>query len=228
MKSKRDAAVRKRRRFQFSLRSLMLLVLFASLAMSWLATRIERTQKEDKAVERLRGLGAYVWYEHDYPVPGPVAPGMPSPGPGDRAPPGPAWLRGVLGEHFFATVDEVCFGSSVDDAAFEQLSALRHFRGLSLHGEKVTDATLEHLKGFTQLQELGLRRAKITDAGLRHLKGLTQLRQLDLSHTRVTNAGLEHLKGLTNLLWLNVDGTQVTDEGMNRLRQSSPKCGRFH
>ena len=67
-------------------------------------------------------------------------------------PPGPAWLRKLLGDDLFVNVTKV-----------------------DLRGSQVSDAGLKHLKGLTQLQELNLNDTKVSDAGLQHLKGLTQL-----------------------------------------------------
>ncbi len=55
-----EATARKRRRFQYSLRSLMLLVLFASLGMGWLAVRIENARKQEELVEKITKFGAGV------------------------------------------------------------------------------------------------------------------------------------------------------------------------
>ena len=94
-------------------------------------------------------------------------------------PPGPRWLRELLGDDFFADVTRVF---RLTEPGFD-------------------DALLPRIGQLTRLQELLLR--GIDDAGLKHLKGLTQLHSLDLGLTKVGDAGLEHLKGLTQLraLW---------------------------
>ena len=93
---------RRRFRFQYSLRSLMLLVLLASLGMSWYAVRAKKAREQKAAVEEIRKLGGMVHYDYL----GGVRSSRP------RAdPPGPAWLRNLLGDDFVATVVEVRFHS---------------------------------------------------------------------------------------------------------------------
>ena len=159
------------------------------------------------------------------------------------APPGPPWLRSVVGDDLFASVARVVLAdSAVNDTKLEHLKALAQLQHLCLHGAKVSnaglenidgltqlrslivgcpnvsDAGLEHLKGLTQLDFLDLRGTKVSGTGLRHLKGLSQLRVLYLYNTEVNDAGLQHLKGLTQLEKLDLRNTRVTDAGLQYLR----------
>jgi hypothetical protein len=171
-------------RFQFSIRSLLLLVVVVAIPCSWMA--VAGRQKE--VVEEIRQLGGLVQHDYKFQESGnPFASGVP---------PGPTWLRDLLGEDFFATVVDVnCVGSSV------------------------TNAGLEHLKGLTQLKRLELSTMPVTDAGLGHLKGLTQLEALYIDGTRVSDAGLVYLKGLTQLQNLELKGTHVTDASVKKLQE---------
>jgi hypothetical protein len=143
---------------------LFLLTFLVSLGMSWFATRMQRARQQKAAVEEIERLGGDV--EYDYAV---DQSGNPISG---AVPPGPAWLRNLLGNDFFATVVEANFLSS----------------------SSVTDASLGHLKRLTQLQRLFLCRTKVTDAGLEHLNGLTKLRELKLSDTKVADEGVKRLQ----------------------------------
>ena len=91
-------------------------------------------------------------------------------------PPEPEWLRSLLTDDFFISVEAV-----------------------TLNATQVTDAGLENLRELTMLQELSLANRKVTDAGLKNLRGLTALQWLDLSNTQVTDAGLDSLRGLIAL-----------------------------
>ncbi len=196
--------------FQYSLRTLFLAVFLVSIGMSWVAVRIERARREREAVAAIVKLGGQV--EYDYQV---QQPGGPLPG---ADPPGPAWLRNLLGENFFATVVHVYLADSTAlDPGLGHLKELTQLGTLNLMRTNVADASLEHLKGLTQLKALCLDSTKVTDAGIEHLKGLTQLQELDLGDTKVTDAGLEHLKGLTQLQTLDLDATKVTDAGLEYL-----------
>jgi hypothetical protein len=52
--SQPEAPARKLRWFQYSLRSLMLLVLVVSVGMSWVAVKMKRARQQDKAVEEIK------------------------------------------------------------------------------------------------------------------------------------------------------------------------------
>ena len=147
-----------RRRFQFTIRSLLLLTLIVSTWGSWFGVEMRAAKRQNEAVGVIEKLGGGVHYDWS---------GNPNP-----QPPGPAWLRRVLGEDFFATVD-----------------------GAFLEGSQGTDGDMENLKGLTQLRYLVLSDTQVTDAGLEHLKRLPQLYILSLDSTQVTDAGLENLKG---------------------------------
>jgi hypothetical protein len=212
--SQPKAPAHKLRWFQYSLRSLMLLVLLVSLGMSWVAVRMKRTRQEDEAVEEIRKLGGYALYDYQFSHSG---------NPFD--PPGPTWLRHLLGENFFAAVVEVNLtSSSLTDAGLEHLKGLTQLRTLNLIGTPVTDAGLEHLKGLTQLEELDLCGTEVTDTSMEYLKGLRQLRTLCLFGRPITDAGLVRLMGLARLQTLDLRGTWVTVEGVKRLQQALPKC----
>jgi hypothetical protein len=156
-------------RFQFSTRSLLVLTVAVAIPCSWLAVERKKAREQQQVVatieKQLRGSVAYDW---EYDVDGAWLP--------NARPPGPSWLRDLLGEDFFRAVVRV-----------------------NLSDEKVTDAALEQLKGLGQLRKLWLEHTKVTDAGLERLRGLRQLQELSLRGTEVTGTGLENLKGLGQL-----------------------------
>jgi hypothetical protein len=199
-------------RFQFSIRSLLVLVLVVAIPCSWVAVEMKEAREQQAAVEEIKKLGGQVQFDYEVRQSGnPLLP--------PSAPPGPTWLGGLLGEYFFATVVDVSyFGSSVSDAGLEDLKGLTQLQGLGLNHTPVTDAGLKHLNGLTRLQCLDLTGTHITGAGFGHLKGMTQLQELYLDETQVTDAGLGHLKGMTQLQTLALGRTQVTDAGLEHLK----------
>ena len=131
-------------------------------------------------------------------------------------PPGPAWLRSLLGDDFFGNVHTVFLrGEYITDADVERLKEFKALRSLSLHGAQVTDAGLESLAGLTQLTELMLDGTRISDAGLERLPVLAKLDTLLLDGTQVTGVGLEHLKAATHLRFLCLSDARVTDGGLH-------------
>jgi hypothetical protein len=79
---------RKRRWFQFSLRTLLIFTLVVAMGCAWLAGKAERKRRERAAVEALRKKDAWVIYDDDLLR-------------RNGTPPGPAWVRWLLGENYF-------------------------------------------------------------------------------------------------------------------------------
>ena len=184
--------------FQFSLRTLLLLMLVASIGLSWFAMKLQHVRRQREVVVAIEKAGGEVeWYTTST----------------------PQWLIHLLGERFFCTHITVSFyGNQITDKALEHLKGLTLLRCLGLQRTQVTANGLEHLKGLSRLQNLTLKDTQVTDAGLEHLKGMNQLQYLNLDWTQVTDAGLEHLKGLSQLRVLYLQGTQVTDTGLEHLK----------
>jgi len=232
-----------RRRFQYSLRALLIFVTLCAVFCSWFAPKIQKAKREREAVAQIEKLGGAVrwdWYD-------PMTGWDHEPNGTRRQPQGPAWLRALLGENFFASVDRLEVTPSFGDEALEHVRALRscsdldlsrsritdyglkHIEGLSgvldlyLGGTKITDAGLKHLQGFSDLQTLALGGTRVTDAGLAYLRGMSKLEYLDLRETEITDVGLGEISslGLRRLETLHCEGTRVTREGVDRLRQNS-------
>jgi hypothetical protein len=214
-----NAPKRKRRWFQFSLRSLLIFTMVCAVAGGWLGTRMEQKRKEREAVEAIVQLKGRAFYDYQREPPGPIdALGWRENG---VEPVGPDWLRKLLGENFFSEVDAVFFDDApVTDAGLVNLKALTHLHDLTLWSPNVTDAGLVNLRGLTQLQRLDLSGTQVTDAGLVNLKQLTKLQALILgSNANVTDTGLESLTELAQLQTLHLGETNVTDAGLVNLKR---------
>lgn len=175
-------------RFQFSIRSLLVMTIAVAIPFSWLAVEMKKARRQRVVVAAIEKLGGGVRYDYVFTPPW------------GFEMPGPVWLRKLVGSDFFANVEGVHFYEMSEmDIALPYLRELPQLWELQLENTQVTDAGLDHLKGLTQLRWLSLANSHVTDAGLRHLMGLTHLEQLHLSNTQVTDGGLQHLKGLTQL-----------------------------
>ncbi len=173
-------------RFQFSIRSLLVLVMVVAVPCSWFALEMKKANKQQEAVAEIRKAAGYVQYDYDRQFwrQGGIA-----------QPPAPVWLLNLLGVHFFADVVWVGdFHCQFTDATLKNLKDLTELEELDLGSTKITDAGLKNLEGLTRLRPLRLEFTEVTDAGLVHLKGLKQLRELLLSNTHVTNAGVRELR----------------------------------
>ena len=204
-------------RFQFSIRSLLVLVVAVAVPCSWLGVEMKKAKEQRKALEESERLGGYLRYDYEATWLGFA---ILNPGP-----PGPVWLRTLLGNDFFAVAVLINLGfTHVTDAGMPNTKGFGHLQGLYLDQTQVTDITLEHIKELSELRGLGLEDTQITDAGLVHVEGLTQLQWLFLGRTHVGDAGLEHLQCLAQLQRLSLDGTQVTNAGVGKLQQLLPHC----
>jgi Leucine Rich repeat len=206
-----------RRRFQFSIRSLLVLVLAVAIPSGWLAVESERAHRQRETVEWILKKGCDVHYDWEF---GTDAKGLPN-----VQPQGPKLMRNLLGDDFFNGIrgaylysDITYLNITITDADLKHLETLIQLQTLVLDGTQITDDGLEHLNGMKQLQSLYLDDTTVTDAGLEHLKGMIELQQLSLARTKVTDVGLENLKGFPQLNELNLGGTQVTDAGLVHLR----------
>ncbi len=221
------AALVLRWRFQFSVRSLLVLVLAVALPCGWLAGDMKKAREQKKAAGEIEKIAGHmqiadhvrggvttfpnVYYDWKL--------ALGSNWTANSQPPGAPWLRNLLGEDFFADVVMVStFSTKNADTALESLHALTGLQSLNLDGADVTDVGLKRLKGLTTLQELSLSYTKITDGGLENLKGLTTLQELYLDGTQVTDAGLENVRELPALSCLSLERTHVTDAGLDCLK----------
>jgi internalin A len=200
----------RRRWLQFSLRTLMVLMLVFGCAFGWLAYEIKQARDQRNTVKAFDELGGWVSCE-------PTSAGM------IRT--AVAWVGKLLGEDLSVDVCAVYLANNaVTDAELDHLRGLTQLRQLFLHSTQVTDAGLEHLRRLSKLELLALDGTQLTDAGVEHLGGLTQLQYLSVNSTHVTDAGLEHLRGLTQLQKLHLFSTHVTAAGVGELQKALPNC----
>jgi hypothetical protein len=171
---------RKRRWFQFSLRTLMITTAVVAAAAAILETRIERKRKERESAEALEELGGFVYYD-SY----------------KNEPSGPGWLRMMLGDSFFSEVVSVGFDFSrrpLGDAELANLERFPNLRDLNIRGCSVSADGIAHVKGLSQLVWIDFQGSNINDDELVNLKRLANLQDLRLQKTQVTDAGINELK----------------------------------
>ena len=176
----------KRSWFQYRLKTLFVLVVVVALPCVWLAWKRDAKRKEraaKAAIEQLGGYCLYRWKMENAPDP-----------------PGPEWLRRLLGEDFFTNVDVV-----------------------ALYAED-TDAAMTYVKEMPHLTIVTLSESQLTDEGLSNVEGLNGLHHLHLDNTHITDNGLKYLEGLTSLNTLLLAKTQTTDAGVSELQKALPNC----
>jgi hypothetical protein len=229
------AALASRRRFQFSIRTLMVLVIAVALPCSWLACEMKRARRQREAADTIYTFGGHIVFEDQsvlykrgneittIPWNPPVflAKNLPQMEPWNTSP----WLRRLLGDDFFMIVVAVNQSyQKVTDDGLNYLPKLSELKALNLDKTQVTDVGLTNLRGLTALQSLSLNGTRITDAGLKNVEELKTLKELSLNKTQITDAGLESLKGLKSLRNLSLEDTKVTPDGAWKLQQFLPDC----
>ena len=205
-----------RLRFQFGIRTLLVLVVAVALPFSWLAGQMKSARDQGSSVEAIRNLGGVI--KCDYEAADPAT--------WPAKPDGPAWLRTLLEDDFF---NDVYNATLFSNAEMEQLKGLPQLKRLWLGGydgyfvkrPQVTDAGLAHVAGLRKLKVLIMSGIKLTDSGLTHIAGLKELESLTLANTHVTDEGLAHLTGLSRLLVLELHKMPVRDAGLAHVARLS-------
>jgi len=178
------------------------------LASIWLAYQGCVARNQRLVVQAIRDLGGEVIY--DYEAKNDLI-GMPV------SPPGPEWLRDIVGDDWFRSVHYVRLqGKAVTNDSLPCLERLSHLRAILLINTSVTD--LSFLRRLPELEVLEVYRSPVSDDGLRVLPELRSLHLLDLSETHITDEGLRFVGRLPNLQVLRVNRTRITNAGLRHLR----------
>jgi hypothetical protein len=121
----------------------------------------------------------------------------------DATPPGPRWLRFLVGRDWFDSVQGVGL-YDCDAATDEEIAA--------------------SLRGVTDVRSLQLDRSNAGNVTMASIGSMALLRNLMMNGTDVDDAGLTYLYRLTELQNLDLRGTRVTEKGVQKLRETLPDC----
>jgi len=164
-----------RRWFQFSLKTLLALMLAACCLLAWVAYKRSQAAEQKAAYNLIIAKGGATNF-------GPES---------TRSP----WLRWILGDDVAGEGGCIEFGDSgLNDADLAQLSSLRQIQRLSLNKNQITDKGLAHLRKLPRLKYLSLDETQISDDGLATLRACDSLEWLSLYGTRTTTAGVHSLR----------------------------------
>lgn len=216
--------------FQFQLRTLLVLVALASIAMSWLTVKIQRAHRQRDAVKSLQSRDAHVLYDYMFSL-RPNGKGYSYNREAELQQ--PEILVTLLGKDFFTNVVQLSFvhihlalqGSTipahddtVPDSCLAHLSHLPGLNVLDLSGTGIQDAGLRHINHLAHLEYLTLNETPISDAGVEQIAAMRQLRCLRLARTKITDEAMNQLGRLDHLETLVLDETKITDAGLDRLK----------
>jgi hypothetical protein len=216
-------------RFQFTIRSLLLLVLVVAGPNAWLVQEWKAAQRQRRIIETARAMNCGILFDENIGTAGAIQ--MFS---GPRPP--LSWLQKTLGEDFFRDVAGASPRTDEQIRVLQDLTSIRvllandsaltdeglrcmtQWKGLE-HLElsdtaKITDAGLEHLRGLPQIQFLRLRRCNVSDAGMATFENLKELRVLDLGMTKVADEGFKHFRASTALRQVSFWGNKISDASM--------------
>jgi internalin A len=212
------------RRFQFSLRALMVVVLVVSVVLAWV---VRRALVQRDAVSAIVHGGGSVLYHWEYPgfrtqPDGRIVAGVPMK---KGVSPWPKWLMDRLRPDYFGAVTQVHVGPKDPDAVMARVAQLDGLKSLYFNlNVPITDAGFKYVRGMTELKHVAMpiRGSKLTAASLESLKGLTGLRGIYFTNNPpLTDSDLVHLKGLTGLQTLQIPTSPrsaITDAGLANLR----------
>ena len=200
-----DAPTKPRRRWlRFSIRSLLLLIALIAIPLAWKVNRAQNQRRVVAEVERLKG--SIVWVHEELP-----------PFYSDNDPPGPLWLRNILGDDFFADVCRIDIANpNCDDDTLAQIATLPSLNTISLMSDGITDRGRAYLTHLKTLETLLINSERVTDSGLKHVAQLPpRLVNLLLDCPQVTSAGLQFLNGRDNFRTLAARRARVSDSGLS-------------
>jgi hypothetical protein len=211
-----------------------LVLVIVVVALAYFLYTAHRARTQSKNVSEIQRIGGDVYYDYHYAtVDGSLDP--------DASPPGPSWLRSILGRDFFSDVVDIDLppemvddhllgnlcdfprlsslgvGPAVTDNGLRDLRRLKQIEFLSLTGPAVNDDHMEYLSTLKRLHSLWLEDTDVTGDGLRHLAKLSDLDNLSLSRSAIDDNGMKSVGRLQHLRSLDLNGTRITDLGLKEL-----------
>ena len=169
---------------RFSLKTFLVIVMILGMMMGRVTNKV---RQQRNAVNAILAAGGTVGFDYQYANPSGIGPRNQL-----AMPPGPAWLRRILGDELFRTpvVLTLQGESTTDEFLANQLGQFPELNLLSIKCSNVGDAALPHIASF-DLMRLRLDCPKITPAGIQQLKNLPALIVVE-SYRDPRNANLTH------------------------------------
>jgi hypothetical protein len=205
-----------------SLRALLLALLVLGAILGWRVNRAREQRLAVSVIERNGGVARYDWqFVNDVIVAG-------------RRPPGPRWLRRLIGDEYFQEVWNVVLhtnhapdgrelgGFRPVDEVVQCLRAFPTLKDLYIHRRGASDLALEAIGSLDSLETVAIASCpNASDAGVAHLRGLKRLKELFIEDARLSDVGLSHLFTLPSLETLCVSNVRFSGKAQSRATRPS-------
>lgn len=229
-----DCSMRRRCRWQFSVRSLLVFVALASVLASCLALMRNRYEQElQTACELERALLLVAVRDGDRE--GVLRRLFGRASGRDYRPVtelGPGWRNQAQGgpwtdEDELASIRHLrnlrkifIGGGGITDEAIGHLGELPNLESIGIYGEHIRGAAFRHWSALTKLRIVYVADTSVDDTTLGYLKDVESLEELIIEGraTRISDAGLRELRGFSNLKSLGLADLQITDKGLLHLK----------
>ncbi len=185
----------RRKRYQFSIRSLLILMTLLGGLLAWWGADLQREIRRIQGIHTLLAWGGTVQTVRD-----------------------PSWrgsFLSLLGWDAGKRVDSVALsGKQITDESTEILRRFPELRVLRLFECQVTNAGFQNLAPLEKLEHLDIHGTQITDAPLSRLANLPRLSTLVLDGVQLTKTSAVHLGNIHALNSLGLVGGQVDGESI--------------
>ena len=196
----------RRRWLSFSLRSMLMFVAVAGISMGWMAWHVNRVRNQRLVVAELSSVGGLVIYSYQWQQRT------------RQEPPGPKWLRSLLGDDIFADVKEVDIRHDhVTEQTLARVATLPAVLTLMMRSDRISDSGLAHLAKMSTLQQVDLYSPGLSDASLAQLAKIEGLKYLTVDSPQLTDVGLEYVGKLKKLEAIDIKADQVTGESLAQI-----------
>ncbi len=207
----------KQSKFQFSLRTLFVVLLVLPAGVGVFLQARWKSQKQWAVVDQFLGMGTefrsrtdVVDWANEIPIP-------------QRAP----WWQRLLGVDCPQELTVYFEGSpeagSPPVALLSQLPQLEDIR--LVDGKHTSDDDLAALDKLPKLRALHIYSDQLTDAGVAHLAKNSSIQRLTLEGTRLTDDALASAASMPNLRFLELTKCAVTDSGLAHIRNKQSLVG---
>jgi hypothetical protein len=166
---------------------MVLAIIVAGPIIGFMYNSVYRATLQRRAVAAIESKGGSVFYDYQFKEDGDMKQWSSSP-------PGPAWLRRIVGDDCFREVTHVF----LKRGGLDRLSNLRSMENLSVPSSLLQgdDSNIDSLRDLAHLRRLWIEDyTGPCDGLLPRLSQLTQLRQLCISKTLLTKEEVFELKG---------------------------------